>query len=335
MVIAMSMVYVSVRDLELKSKALNIKQEEETEDREIDVVTDEAKNIGNLEVLSEERNDERKEVSTGEQEVEQVGDRGGIYDGNDEEKNEIQPRGQEARSVAILNSVKAPTQTTTTTSKTKTKISKASLQKAMAKNTKKSKRIMVQAFLYFGAVCLTWTFATITRILLSTNHRSYFPLLVLGTIFTPLQGLFNCLIYFRYRIFKWYKIKYLKKGEKKHGSPGQKQQEPLIEKNEAEFNLQEWLAARDKTGLRGANTNYESDHDHDGGPDKVPIFNTTVSDKIRVSDLSEAEVNSNNLRQQQQQETVNVPEWMTRILIAAEYNNDQESYEDDGENDYY
>ena len=65
----------------------------------------------------------------------------------------------------------------------------------MKRNTNKSKRIMVHAFLYVGAVFLTWTFATINRIIHTINGEMYPWILILGAMFTPLQGVFNCLIY--------------------------------------------------------------------------------------------------------------------------------------------
>lgn len=58
---------------------------------------------------------------------------------------------------------------------------------------------MHQAFEYVGAMILTWTFSTVARISQWTtdNNGVAFPLLVLMTIFVPLQGALNYLIYFQ------------------------------------------------------------------------------------------------------------------------------------------
>lgn len=78
----------------------------------------------------------------------------------------------------------------------------------------KSKRVMHQAFEYVGAMILTWSFSTVARISQWTtdNNGVAFPLLVLMTIFVPLQGALNYLIYFQP---KWLKTRLAKRRKSK------------------------------------------------------------------------------------------------------------------------
>jgi hypothetical protein len=147
---------------------------------------------------------------------------------------------------------------TTTTIKPLCQPSKNQIQEESTRqNSKKSRRIMVQAFLYFCALSITWTFSTITKIILTINNRVYFPLLCLGSIFTPSQGLFNCLIYFRYKISRWYKQRQRQQEIQKEDPNKQKHivlnQEERQGQGQAQFNFNQWLESRDKTGLGGLN----------------------------------------------------------------------------------
>lgn len=69
-------------------------------------------------------------------------------------------------------------------------------------NRRKTRQVANQALLFCGALYLTWIFTTLTRIFQTVQGITYFPLLVLMSIFFPLQGFFNCLIYLRPRYLK-------------------------------------------------------------------------------------------------------------------------------------
>lgn len=66
----------------------------------------------------------------------------------------------------------------------------------------KSKNVVIQAWLFVGALYVTWFFTTITRIYGVVMGKNNFVLLVLMAIFFPLQGFFNCLVYLRPRYLR-------------------------------------------------------------------------------------------------------------------------------------
>jgi hypothetical protein len=59
----------------------------------------------------------------------------------------------------------------------------------------RSKQIFHQALFYLGAFYVTWLFATINRVYQLITGKSNFALLVLHSVFGPLQGFLNFLIY--------------------------------------------------------------------------------------------------------------------------------------------
>lgn len=61
----------------------------------------------------------------------------------------------------------------------------------------KSRKVTVQALSYVVAFYITWIFGTINRLLQLFTGESYFPLMLLHSIFTPAQGFLNFLVYFR------------------------------------------------------------------------------------------------------------------------------------------
>jgi hypothetical protein len=63
----------------------------------------------------------------------------------------------------------------------------------------KSRRVAIQALWYVGAFYLTFTFATMTRLTQQLAGKTYFPMLLLHTIFDPAQGFFNYIVYIRPR----------------------------------------------------------------------------------------------------------------------------------------
>jgi hypothetical protein len=78
-----------------------------------------------------------------------------------------------------------------------------------------SKQVAHQALAYVGAFFLTWIFGTIARLMQQSKEdvsKSYRPLLLLQTIFFPLQGFFNALVYLRPR-FVQYREAHKKKQE--------------------------------------------------------------------------------------------------------------------------
>mmetsp|Transcript_55292 Transcript_55292/g.83662 ORF Transcript_55292/g.83662 Transcript_55292/m.83662 type:complete len:464 (+) Transcript_55292:119-1510(+) len=63
------------------------------------------------------------------------------------------------------------------------------------KRRAKSRRVMNQSFYFVGAFFLTWIFGTITRLIQTISGLVYYEIIVLMTIFFPLQGFFNFVIY--------------------------------------------------------------------------------------------------------------------------------------------
>lgn len=65
---------------------------------------------------------------------------------------------------------------------------------------KRSRQFAIQALLYCSFFFLAFTFGSINVICVNWGpKRPYFPLMILQTIFGPLQGFFNFLVYFRPR----------------------------------------------------------------------------------------------------------------------------------------
>jgi len=77
-------------------------------------------------------------------------------------------------------------------------------QQRREKKATASKRIAAQAILYSGSFFLTWLFASWARIYEMVNGKSApFAIEALFTIFSPLQGFFNFLIYCRPRYLRY------------------------------------------------------------------------------------------------------------------------------------
>lgn len=79
----------------------------------------------------------------------------------------------------------------------------------------KSRRVAAQALWYVGAFYLTFTFATINRLIQQIAGKTVFATTVLHTIFEPAQGFLNYLVYVRPRFINykdknpgvpWYKV---------------------------------------------------------------------------------------------------------------------------------
>merc|ERR1711935_554668 len=71
----------------------------------------------------------------------------------------------------------------------------------LRRKTKHSRSVMYQSLWYVIAFYLSFTFATMARIYGSvTGKPAPFPLLLLFSIFFPLQGFFNFVVYMRSRI---------------------------------------------------------------------------------------------------------------------------------------
>eukprot|EP00551_Chaetoceros_affinis_P004873 CAMPEP_0203668282 /NCGR_PEP_ID=MMETSP0090-20130426/4952_1 /ASSEMBLY_ACC=CAM_ASM_001088 /TAXON_ID=426623 /ORGANISM="Chaetoceros affinis, Strain CCMP159" /LENGTH=307 /DNA_ID=CAMNT_0050532681 /DNA_START=471 /DNA_END=1394 /DNA_ORIENTATION=+ len=205
--IVMFVVYVSVRKEEQSSKLADYVEEDHA---------NEAREHGNTNI--DNAREERMEV---------------------EEKIDLsQPQPQH---------LPVPSSRQSTRSRTSTLQQTSDQRKAAAllkKKTEKSRRIMMQAFLYVAAVFITHIFSSILRIVLDLNPdltrkeavENFFPLLLFGSIFSPLQGLFNCLIYFRYKIARAIK-------NRRQGG-AVKITKPVVQDGKKDFNLEEWLATR-------------------------------------------------------------------------------------------
>lgn len=66
----------------------------------------------------------------------------------------------------------------------------------------RSRKVAIQSALFVGALYLTWSFTTITRIYQVTTGNNSTALLVLMAIFFPLQGFFNFLVFCRPRYLR-------------------------------------------------------------------------------------------------------------------------------------
>lgn len=66
---------------------------------------------------------------------------------------------------------------------------------------KKQKEVARQAYLYIGGFLMVWTIPTVNRILQFFDMR-FFPLVLLHSIFSPLQGFVNFLVYMRPRLIQ-------------------------------------------------------------------------------------------------------------------------------------
>jgi len=77
-------------------------------------------------------------------------------------------------------------------------------ERNMKRRTRHSKRVMWQSFWYIVAFYLSFIFAVSTRLYGTINkpNRAPFPLFLLFSIFFPLQGFFNFLVYMRSRFSK-------------------------------------------------------------------------------------------------------------------------------------
>lgn len=77
------------------------------------------------------------------------------------------------------------------------------------RQARRKRAVAVQAFLYVAAYFFTMTWAVIVRILESNRPKeeeetgTFFPLLVLTNMFTPLQGFFNLFVYSRPRFLRF------------------------------------------------------------------------------------------------------------------------------------
>ena len=299
------------------------------------------------------------------------------HHGNDHQINNL----EDIRSTAIAATAEAkPLATDPITKPTKNtnsnnnnnnnKNSNHRIQKLMIKKTEKAKHIMNQAFLFLTAYTLTWSFATMTRITLTINNKMYFPLLFLGTAFTPLQGLFNSLIYFRYKILKWYHIHFRSKKQRQLNRI-KRNVDATDKENEAQFDLQEWLSIRDKTGLNGQ-TNIDMNmnrtitnqndmqQDHQGSEEGKQALDNSIASSNYTGNNNSIDIEAESQRNHTSSSYINgsndndaplrgggddddddrddpeMTEWMRQILTAEEYSNDYDHGElNDDEHDYY
>lgn len=73
-----------------------------------------------------------------------------------------------------------------------------------------------QALRYCAVFWITWIFGSTNRILqFATGGESYFWIMFFHVIFTPLQGLLNCIVYVDLRVQKWWKKKKLARSKAK------------------------------------------------------------------------------------------------------------------------
>ena len=66
-----------------------------------------------------------------------------------------------------------------------------------------SRRVATQSFCYLAASFLTWTPLVISRCIEFVGNAPPQWLLLLGASFASIQGLFNCLVYFRPKILEY------------------------------------------------------------------------------------------------------------------------------------
>lgn len=81
--------------------------------------------------------------------------------------------------------------------------SRARTKRTMRRKSKRSKRVMYQSLWYLMAFYLSFIFAVTARIWGSVKGSAApFPVVLLFSIFFPMQGFFNFLVYMRPRFFK-------------------------------------------------------------------------------------------------------------------------------------
>ena len=80
-------------------------------------------------------------------------------------------------------------------------------RKARRKAHKMSRMVTRQAFLYCFVFWITWLPGTTNRILQVSTGHSYFWVMFLHVIFTPMQGFLNFFVYIDIRFRKWWKEK--------------------------------------------------------------------------------------------------------------------------------
>ena len=81
-----------------------------------------------------------------------------------------------------------------------------------------SRKVTGQALRFVGVFYLTWTFATINRIIEQANGQSYFWLMCLHTVFVPLQGFFNYFVFMYPKFKRWRRERRKKAGQSKVSS---------------------------------------------------------------------------------------------------------------------
>ena len=72
-------------------------------------------------------------------------------------------------------------------------------KKQMANHT----RIKNQAFMYVGAVLVTWLFPTLFQLVIVIAGKFPYPLLLLTAIFVPIQGLLNLIVFIRPKFIRY------------------------------------------------------------------------------------------------------------------------------------
>eukprot|EP00571_Detonula_confervacea_P004530 CAMPEP_0172327360 /NCGR_PEP_ID=MMETSP1058-20130122/59343_1 /TAXON_ID=83371 /ORGANISM="Detonula confervacea, Strain CCMP 353" /LENGTH=387 /DNA_ID=CAMNT_0013044389 /DNA_START=120 /DNA_END=1283 /DNA_ORIENTATION=+ len=80
-------------------------------------------------------------------------------------------------------------------------------QKQDRRQHQQSHRVTNQALRFVAVFYVTWAFATVNRLLQLIIGHSYFWLMVLHTVFVPLQGFFNFLVFIYPRYLKWKKLR--------------------------------------------------------------------------------------------------------------------------------
>ncbi len=180
----------------------------------------------------------------------------------------------------------------------------------------KARRIMIHAFMYLGAYLITWTFASIIRILELFVDQPQLQLLITSTFFTPLQGLFNSLIYFRYKIARCFDRTrsdcdedYMEatKGRKEEDDGGNGSGQDLEGQGSSDqqgFNFNEWIAGRDNTGLGGLHFEESGEDIATNDDDMIKTINPMLEDTLEIEPgIVSGDANENESSDHQPQDT--------------------------------
>lgn len=198
------------------------------------------------------------------------------------------------------------------------------------KNNNKSRRVMIQAFLYSGAVFLTW-FLFVTMMFQSlADILPSFGMLLSMTILITLQGPWNLMIYLKPQIERWMKNYRKKRIEEKKATATEEQSKNLS-----------------STSFKLSKAILKVFHKKSSTPGQIEVRNYSKSSKKGEKDSSNLRLEKNKSVKKGTEDAIDceisvAPEVAKRDQNDCEQNKKseqvEEAYEiddDDENNDYY